>query len=79
MIRLLLNNVRMIRISIVIEDIILWDRLFIGYGVGLGVGLFFVDVFKLLLFEFMMNEYGDLGWCVIFFWLFLLSYVVVDV
>lgn len=51
----------MIRISIAIEDITLWDRLFIGYGAGPGAGTTSVDVFKLLLLEFMTNEYGDLG------------------
>lgn len=69
----------MIRISIAIEDITLWDRLFIGYGAGPGAGPPSVDVFKLLLLEFMTNEYGDLGWCAILPRLLLLSSAVADV
>lgn len=69
----------MIRISIAIEDITLWDRLFIGYGAGPGAGTTSVDVFKLLLLEFMTNEYGDLGWCAILPRLLLLSSAVADV
>ena len=73
------NSVRMIRISIAIEDMTLWDRLLIGYGAGPGAGPPSVDVFKLLLLEFMMNEYGDLGRCAILSRLLLLCYTVADV
>lgn len=79
MTRPLPNSVRMIRISIAIEDMTLWDRLLIGYGGGSGAGPPSVDVFKLLLLEFMTNEYGDLDWCAILPRLLLLCYTVADV
>lgn len=65
MTRPLPNSVRMIRIRIAIEDMTLWERLFIGYGAGPGAGPPSVEVFKLLLLAFMTNEDIDLGWCAI--------------